>query len=132
MRREAEANADKDRKLKDLVEARNYADNTAYTVEKTLRDLGDKVPADLKKQAEEGVSKLNGMKTSDDSEALRKAADEVGQLLQKIGASAYSQGGGPTAGPGGPEGGPTGPTGNPGGDKPGGDDNVVDGEFRSA
>ncbi len=131
MRHEAEANADKDRKLKDLVEARNYADNTAYTVEKTLKDLGEKVPADLKKQAEEGVSRLNGMKTSDDSEAIRKSADEVGQLLQKIGASAYSQGG-PTAAPGGgPAAGPTGPT-EPTGGKPGGDDNVVDGEFHSA
>jgi molecular chaperone DnaK len=136
MRREAEANTEKDRKLKDLVEARNYADNTAYTVEKTLKDLGDKVPADLKKQAEDGVSHLNSLKNTDDSEALRKAADEVGQLLQKIGASVYQQGGGPTAGPGGPggpQGGPTGPTGgNPGGGNPGGDDNVVDGEFRSA
>ena len=135
MRNEAEANAEKDRQRKDLVEARNYADNTAYTTEKTLKDLGDKVPADMKKQAEDAVSKLNGLKNSEDAEAIRHAAEEVGQILQKIGAAAYSQGD-PTAGAGGPgEGAPEGnPTGepNPGGNKPGGDDNVVDGEFRNA
>jgi molecular chaperone DnaK len=129
MRREAELNAEKDLKLKDLVEARNYADTTVYTVEKTLRELGDKVPADLKKQVEESAKRLSDMKNSEDSEAIRKAAEETGQILQKIGASAYSQGG-PTAGPGGPEGGPEGPAGGPG-PQPG-NDNVVDGEFRSA
>ena len=131
MQREAEANKEKDLKQKELVEARNYADNTAYTVEKTLKDLGDKVPEDLKKQAEEGVAKLNELKTSDDSEAIRREADAVGQLLQKIGASAYTEGG-PTAGPGGEPGGPEGPTQEPGDDKPGGDENVVDGEFHNA
>ncbi len=130
MQREAEANKEKDQKQKELVEARNYADNTGYTVEKTLKDLGDKVPADLKKEAEEGVAKLNSIKTSDDSEAIRREADAVGQLLQKVGASAYAQGG-PTAGPGGP-GAEQGPAPEPGDGKPGGDDNVVDGEFHNA
>ena len=132
MQREAEANKEKDLKLKELVEARNYADNTGYTVEKTLKDLGDKVPEDLKKEAEEGVAKLNSIKTSEDSEAIRREADAVGQLLQKIGASAYTEGG-PTAGPGGEPGNPQGPTEEPGDDnKPGGDENVVDGEFHNA
>jgi molecular chaperone DnaK len=128
MRREAEANADKDKKLKDLVEARNYADNTAYTTEKTIRELGEKVPADLKKQAEDAVKHLNEVKNGDDADAIRKAADAAGEILQKIGASAYSQGDpNNPAGPGGPQGGPTGGAGG----KPG-DDNVVDGEFHSA
>ena len=127
MRREAEANADKDRQRKELVEARNFADNTAYTIEKTLRDLGEKVPADMKKQAEEQVSKLNGLKNSDDLEALKRATDEANQVLQKIGAAAYSQGGPAAGGPAEEPG--AGPT---PGSKPGGDDNVVDGEFRNA
>jgi molecular chaperone DnaK len=131
MQREAEANKEEDQKQKELVEARNYADNTGYTVEKTLKDLGDKVPEDLKKQAEEGVAKLNSLKTSDDSEAIRREADAVGQLLQKIGASAYAQGS-PTAGPGQEPGGPQGPAQKPGDGKPGGDENVVDGEFHNA
>ncbi|MDO8945284.1 MAG: Hsp70 family protein, partial [Desulfobacterales bacterium] len=125
MRREAEANAEKDRKLKDLVEARNYADNTTYQAEKTLRELGEKVPADLKKQVEDSVKNLTDLKNSDDSEKIRKAADETGQILQKVGASVYSQGdpnaaaGGPgdPDGPDGP-GGPAGPAGGTG-SKPG-------------
>ena len=130
MRREAEANADKDKKLKDLVEARNMADNTSYTTEKTIRDLGDKVPADLKTQAENAVKRLNEVKSGEDADAIRKAAEETNEILQKIGASAYSQGD-PAGGPIPPEGGPTaGPT-SGAGSKPG-DDNVVDGEFRSA
>ena len=131
MQREAEANKEKDMKLKELVEARNYADNTGYTVEKTLKDLGDKVPEDLKKEAEEGVAKLNSIKTGEDSEAIRREADAVGQLLQKIGASAYTEGG-PTSGAGEEPGEPQGPTEGPGDGKPGGDENVVDGEFHNA
>jgi len=130
MRREAEANADKDKKLKDLVEARNMADNTSYTTEKTIRDLGDKVPADLKTQAENAVKHLNEVKSGEDTDVIRKAVEETNEILQKIGASAYSQDA-PAGGPIPPEGGPTaGPT-SGAGPKPG-DDNVVDGEFRSA
>ena len=131
MQREAEANKEKDQAQKELVEARNYADNTAYTVEKTLKDLGDKVPEDLKKQAEEGVAKLNDLKTGDDSEAIRREADAVGELLQKIGGSAYAEGD-PTAAAGEEPGDPQGPTQEPGDGKTGGDENVVDGEFHNA
>src|SRR5512136_2121012 len=55
MRRDAEAHAEEDRNRKELIEARNYADSVVYTSEKTLRDLGDKVPADLKGQIEKQI-----------------------------------------------------------------------------
>ena len=131
MRKEAEAHADDDKKRKELIEARNYADNTAYTAEKTVRELGDKVPADLKGQIETKVKEVKDLMDKDDADAIRKATDELGQVLQKVGAAAYAQPGGPAAG------GPTGPTG-PGPEQPGGPssgpggDNVVDGEFHSA
>jgi molecular chaperone DnaK len=48
MRKEAEAHAEEDIRHKELIEARNTADNTVYTAEKLLRDMGDKVPDDLK------------------------------------------------------------------------------------
>ncbi len=131
MRREAETNADADKQRKELVEVRNYADNTAYTAEKTLKDLGDKVPADLKGQVESGIKSVREVMNGSDATAIRKAADDLGALIQKVGASAYQQQPGPTAGgPAGDAGGPqTGPT--PGENKPGGED-VVDGEFRNA
>jgi molecular chaperone DnaK len=140
MRKEAESHADEDKKRKELIEARNYADNTVYTAEKTLRELGDKVPADLKSQVESKVQAVKEVMDKEDSEAMRKATDELGQVIQKVGAAAYQQAGPAAGGPGGPGGpadaggdGGAGPAeGGPGGSSgPSGDD-VVDGEFHNA
>ncbi len=129
MRKEAEAHAEEDRKRKELIEVRNHADNTIYTSEKTLQDLGDKVPADLRKQVEEGISSVRAVMSSEDPDTIRKATEELGQALQKVGAAAYQQ---QPGGPAGTSGGPDaqgGQGGAPGGQQPGGDD-VVDGEFK--
>ena len=114
-------------KRKELIEARNHADSVVYTTEKTLKDNGDKVPADLKTEAEEGAKKVRDLMTSEDAEAIKKAADDLGQVLQKLGASMYQQ----------PEGDATQPQDGeqPGGDGPAPDDggeDVVDGEFKNA
>jgi molecular chaperone DnaK len=124
MRQEAEANAENDRKRKELIEARNHADNLIYTTEKTIRDLGDKVPADMKTKADEASKKLKDMMSSEDVESIKKATDDLGQILQGIGSAAYQQAA-PAAGASG------GDTGNPDGQQPGGTDDVVDGEFKS-
>lgn len=130
MRREAETNAEADRRRKDLIEARNQADNTIYTGEKMLREYGDKVPADVKQQIENGVSQLRQTITGENLEQIRSETDKLGQDIQKIGAAMYQQPGGPQAG--GPEAGPTGDGGQPGDQSgPSGED-VVDGEFRNA
>ncbi|MBN1148312.1 MAG: molecular chaperone DnaK [Anaerolineales bacterium] len=125
MRQEAEAHAEEDRHRKELIEARNNADTTAYTAEKVLRDLGDKVPGDLKNRVEEGVSKLRGVMNSDDAETIRKETENLSQIIQQIGAAAYQQAG-PAGEPGsGPDAGPQAP-----GEPPlYGDEDVVDGEF---
>ncbi len=128
MRRDAEAHADEDLKRKELIEARNHADNVVYTTEKSLRDFGDKVPAELKTQAEEGIKKVRDIMTSEDPEAIKKEAEELGQVLQKLGASMYQQ---PEAGqapnPEGSEAGDAGPA-----TPPDGGEDVVDGEFKNA
>jgi molecular chaperone DnaK len=125
MRKEADAHKDEDRKRKELIEARNMADNSVYTAEKTLRDLGDKVPADLKSRVEEQVSKTKGVMGSDQVDVLRRETEALNTLIQQIGAAAYQQGapGGSGAGPqpGGSDGGSKGPEG----------EDVVDGEFRN-
>jgi molecular chaperone DnaK len=130
MKREAEAHSDEDRKRKELIEARNHADNMVYTAEKTLKDLGDKVPADLKTQVEEGVTKVKSAAGTEDLDTIRRATEELGQTVQKVGAAAYQQQGGPEAGPqaGGPEGQGPAPSGDGSGQS--GED-VVDGEFKS-
>jgi molecular chaperone DnaK len=128
MRKDAEAHADEDRKRKELIEARNNADSVVYTSEKLLRENGDKVPADMKQQVEEGVRKVRDAMNSEDVETIKRASDDLGQVLQKMGASMYQQPeAGGAAGPqGDQDGGQQAP---PSGD--GGDD-VVDGEFKNA
>ena len=122
MRKEAEQHADEDRKRKELIESRNNADNAVYTAEKVLRDLGEKIPADLKSNVESEVQKVRSVMGGDDSEAIRKATESLNEVVQKVGAAAYQQAGpaestGPKAGEG-----PNGP----------GDEDVVEGEFRNA
>jgi molecular chaperone DnaK len=57
MRRDAEANAEADRKRKELIEVRNHADNLVYTAEKTIKDYGDKIPADKKAETESAAAR---------------------------------------------------------------------------
>ena len=91
MRKEAELHADEDRKRKELIEARNAADSAAYTAEKSLRDLGDKVPADLKRDIEEQVANVRKAMEGEDADAMRKATDELMKNVQQVGAAAYQQ-----------------------------------------
>jgi molecular chaperone DnaK len=91
MRKEAETNAETDRKRKDTIEAKNRADNTIYTAEKSLKDLGDKVPADIKQQTEDGIKKLREVLSGEDVEAIRRETDALGETIQKIGSSVYQQ-----------------------------------------
>jgi len=125
MRREAELHAEEDRKRKELIEIRNNADNTAYSAEKLLREHGDKLPADLKKQAEEGVAKLREALNTENAEEIRRLTEELGRTIQKLGGSMYQQPEGQAAGGSGPDGGSS----SSGSGEPG--DNVVDGEFRN-
>ncbi len=89
MRVEAEKFSTADRQKKELVEARNIADNLIYTAEKTLRDAGDKAPEAMKKEVEEKVAALKKIKDADDSTAIKKATEDLSQALQKIGAEMY-------------------------------------------
>ena len=124
MRKDAEAHAEDDRRRKELIEARNNADNTAYSAEKVLKDLGEKVPADLKTSVEEKVAAVRETLKADDADAIRKATEELSQTLQQVGAAAYQESGPAAGGPG------VGPETTP--DSGSGDEDVVDGEFRNA
>jgi len=92
MRKDAEAHAEEDRKRKDLIEARNNADNTVYAGEKALRDLGDKVPAEIKAEVEAKSAEVKEAAKGEDVEKIKAAVDALGQTIQKIGASVYEQG----------------------------------------
>ncbi len=102
MVREAEAHADEDRKRRDLIEARNLADSLAYNAEKTLRDLGDQVPAEIKSQVEEKAKAVREALETDDTDRIKQATEELSTAMQQIGQAMYAQqqGAAGTRGPG--------------------------------
>ena len=102
MRKDAESHAEEDRKRKELIEARNNADNTVYAAEKALKDFGDKVPADVRGDIEGKVADVKKTLEGEDAAAIQSATGALSQAIQKIGASVYEQGpqaGGGEAGP---------------------------------
>jgi len=103
MRRDAEGHAEEDRQRKDLIEARNQADNTIYAAEKALKDFGAKIPADLKAEVETKVADLRSKAEAEDIPAIRAASEALGQAIQKIGVSAYQDPNPAAPGPGHPE-----------------------------
>jgi molecular chaperone DnaK len=127
MRKEAETHADEDRKRRDLVEARNTADNAVYSAEKALREAGDKVGADVRERVQAKVDALRALLTSDNLSALKQATNDLLQAMQEIGTTMYNAEGGQMGGGTGPTGGGGGGTG-PTGSGP----DVVEGEFKEA
>jgi molecular chaperone DnaK len=91
MRKEAETHAADDKKKRDLIEAKNTADNSIYGAEKVLSEMGDKVPAELKTEVQAAVAELKKQKEGDDEAAIRKSVDSLSQAVQKVGAAAYQQ-----------------------------------------
>ena len=115
--REAESHADEDRRRREDIEARNQADNLVYQTEKILQESGDRLPADLKSEAEGRVAAVRSAMQSSDAAGIRRAMDDLNQTLQRLGQAVYSGVGSAPGGtpPGGPGGAPSG---------------TVEGEFR--
>ncbi|NOY35778.1 MAG: molecular chaperone DnaK [bacterium] len=91
MKKDAEAHAEDDKKKKELIDARNMADSLVYTSEKSLKDAGDKVPADTKKEIEEKIEALKKVKDGEDLAAIKNATEELSKAIQKIGELLYKQ-----------------------------------------
>jgi len=91
MKKEAEIHANEDKQKQELIEAKNLADNLVYTTEKALRDLGDKVPADTKKEVEEKIEALKKVKDTDNQEEIKSKTADLSQAAQKIGEILYRQ-----------------------------------------
>ncbi len=125
MVQEAEKHRDEDAQRKQHVEARNQAENLIFAVEKTLREQGDNITADLKSEVEGKIDAVKKALEADDLEAINQTSAELSQAIQQIGAQMYGQ-------PGGEAGGPPPPgaedSGQPGPDE----DDVVEGEFSEA
>ncbi|HUT16376.1 MAG TPA: molecular chaperone DnaK [Anaerolineae bacterium] len=118
MVQDAERFAEEDRKRKEEVEARNNADSMAYSAEKTLRELGDKVPGDVKSEVEGKVAAVRSALQGQDVARIRSTTQELNESLQKIGATMYEQQQASQA-----------PPGDQDGQEPA-DEGTVEGEFR--
>ncbi len=121
MKRDAESFAAEDAKHKEEIETRNAADSLVYTAEKTLRDYGDKIPADVKQEIESKITAVKSAIQGNDIDSLRSTTQELSQAMQKVGASVYQQPGQPQ--PNSDEQGST-------DKKPDNEEGTVEGEFR--
>ena len=90
MVKDAEAHAEEDKKHKDEIEVRNQVDSLAYSTEQTLKDLGDKVPADQKKQAEDAVAEAKKALDGTDVDAIRAAGDKLQEVGHKLAEVVYA------------------------------------------
>jgi molecular chaperone DnaK len=101
MVKEAEAHAEEDKRRKELVEARNHADATIYSVEKALKEAEGRAPASLKTEIEQAVSALKDAMKGEDVQRIKQATERLGQTSMRL-AEAVSQpaaGGADGAGP---------------------------------
>jgi len=91
MKKDAEPHAEQDNKKKELIEAKNIAENLIYTAEKTLKEAGDKVPEEKKKELEEKINSLKKAAGDDNIEDIKKSTEELSQMAQQSGAELYKQ-----------------------------------------
>ncbi len=91
LKKEAAEHAVEDAKKKELIDARNQAESTIYLAEKSMRDAGDKVPADVKTSITEKLEELKKAKEGEDKDAIMRAQEALSAELQKIGQSYYNK-----------------------------------------
>ena len=98
MIKDAEAHADEDRKLTELVHARNHADGMIHATEKSLKELGDKVGADEKSDIEQAIDALKAAVKGDDKEIIEAKTNDLTELSGKLAERVYAQNAGSEGG----------------------------------
>lgn len=132
---EAKEHAEEDKKKRTLIDAKNNADSLVYSTEKLLKEVGDKVPGDMKKNIEEQVKVLRKSMESENADEIKKETEKLQNLQNELSQRLYAQAGagaGSGAGPGGPGAG-AGETGGQQAGKRGGngEEEVIDAEFEA-
>jgi molecular chaperone DnaK len=130
MKRDAEAHAAEDKKRREVIDLKNQGENLVYQTEKSLKDYGEKVSADVRGSIESAVNQLKDALKSDEADRIKKSMENLTQASYKLAEEMYkaqgaqAQPGGPGAGPA-----PEAETdrGTTGGDKK--DDDVIDAEY---
>lgn len=126
MVKDAESHESEDQTKRELIQARNEADQVVYATEKTVKEHGDKVSEEDKKKIEEALEKLKSVMSGDSTQAIRDAINEVQQASHAVAAQMYQQAGAGAADQSGP-----GPQQEPDESASGGDDKdgAVDADF---
>ncbi len=91
LKNEAAAHASEDAKKKELIEAKNQAEQMVYLSEKSLKDLGDKAPMDVKEEVNKKIEALKAVKDGTDIEAIKSATANLSAEIQKIGQQMYNK-----------------------------------------
>jgi len=123
MVKDAQAHADEDKRLREVADLRNQADNLAHSLEKLVKENREKLPESEVTAAEEAIAASRKASEGDDAAALKSALEQVTNLSHKLAETLYKSGAGPTSGPtsGGAAAGSAG--------HEGAADNVVDAEY---
>ncbi len=126
--REAEAHTEEDSKKKEMIEARNQADSLIYSVEKNVKEFGEKISAAEKTRIEEAIARVKKAMEGDDLTEIKAAQEELTNASHKLAEAMYAKASEPHAGATGAQGGPEagGSAGAGAGKK---DDDVVDADF---
>jgi len=90
MKQEAEINAENDKKLKEDIDTLNTADSTVFQSEKSLNDLGDKLPEDQKQDLTESINSLKNAVKEKNADEAKKLLEELTNKFQKISQELYS------------------------------------------
>ncbi len=126
MVKEAKAHEAEDKKRKDAIDTKNQADNMVYQAEKAVKDFGDKVDSSKKDEVQKGIDALKEAMKGQDTDAIKKAMEDLKKPLYAMTSEAYQQAGPQPGAQGGPQAGPQ-----PGAQQSEAknDDDVVDAEY---
>jgi molecular chaperone DnaK len=91
MTHEAESHAAEDKKKREVVDLKNHADQLIYSTEKTLKEHGEKVPAETRSKIENAVNNLKEATKSENADAIKKAMENLGDVSQEIGKTLYEE-----------------------------------------
>jgi molecular chaperone DnaK len=91
MAKDAELHAEEDKKKREVVDLKNQADQLVYSTEKTLKEHGDKVPADVRGNIENAVNNLKEAAKGEDADAIKKTIENLGNVSQELGKVLYEE-----------------------------------------
>ncbi|OFW62070.1 MAG: molecular chaperone DnaK [Actinobacteria bacterium RBG_19FT_COMBO_36_27] len=131
MVKEAEEHAEEDKKNRTLADARNNADNLIYSTEKLLREVGSKVPEDMKKSIEEQVGALRKSFESNNADEIKRETEKLQNLQNELSQKLYAQTGAGTGTGSGEPGGEDSGSQQAGGKQGGNEEEVIDAEFEA-